>query len=154
MLLGFQEGALEAPQAGVGDALFQHDVITHPAATATGLGGAGLASSRAASWRATQPSEAWAPPRALAGCREIEAGGRKPLLNSFTVLPGESLPLARGRYPVLTSNSFAVLPAICSTVCRFTSNNYSSFESPNAAWRDVNAHAIDRGGVPSIGRAD
>ena len=59
MLLGFQEGALEAPQAGVGDALFQHDVITHPAATATGLGGAGLASSRAASWRATQPSEAW-----------------------------------------------------------------------------------------------
>ena len=57
MLLGFQEGALEAPQAGVGDALFQHDVITHPAAT--GLGGAGLASSRAASWRATQPSEAW-----------------------------------------------------------------------------------------------
>ena len=30
MLLGFQEGALEAPQAGLGlgDALFQHDVIT------------------------------------------------------------------------------------------------------------------------------
>ena len=59
MLLRLQEGALEAPQAGVGDALFQHDVITHPAATATDLGGAGLASSRAASWRATQPSEAW-----------------------------------------------------------------------------------------------
>ena len=59
MLLGLQEDALEAPQAGVRDALFQHDVITHPAATATGLGGAGLASSRAASWRATQPSEAW-----------------------------------------------------------------------------------------------
>ena len=62
MLLGLQEGALEAPQAGVGDALFQHDVITHPAATATGLGGAGLASSRATSWRATQPSEAWSLP--------------------------------------------------------------------------------------------
>ena len=86
MLLGFQEGALEAPQAGVGDALFQHDVITHPAATATGLGGAGLASSRAASCRrATQPSEAW-----------VSSVGYKPELGRTAVTSHSLLTLAPG----------------------------------------------------------